>query len=318
MEKRRLVIYVALAYGLAWAFWLVVVYPLYGSGGDLTAPVQLAVAAGMFAPALAVLLTRVITHEGFKDAWVAPLHFRSAWRLYVLAWFGPLALTLAGAALYYLLNPADFDPSMSYLIATQRAMAEAMGTEMALDDAQLRTALVKSLALVVLAPAMNAITCFGEEWGWRGYLLPKLLTCYSLPMTLLASGAIWGLWHAPLTILGHNYGLGYAGYPVTGIAAMCVFCTVLGIFMAYVTVRSGSCLPAVFAHGMVNGCAQIGVMFSATGGNPFVGPMPTGIVGGAFFIVAAMFMVRDLMCNGWGVPKDGNTGQVMDTGEVRA
>lgn len=303
MEKKRIVIYVALAYGLAWALWFAVVYPMV-NGGGLGTSVQFAIAAGMFAPAIAAALTRLITKEGFKDAWIKPRAFKKTWRYYVLAWFGPLVLVLAGAVLYFLINPADFDPSMGYVIQTTHEQAEAMGVELAIDDETIRLTQIASLATLVIAPAINAVTCFGEEWGWRGYLLPHLLERFSIIPTLLISGIIWGLWHAPITLIGHNYGLGYAGYPFTGIAAMCLFCIVVGVFMSYVTLRTGSCLPAVFAHGMVNGSAAMGLIFSATGGNPFVGPAPTGIVGGAFFIVAAVFMVRDLMRRGWKLPKE--------------
>ena len=320
MEKKRIVIYVALAYGLAWALWFAVVYPMV-NGGGLGTSMQLAIAAGMFAPAIAAALTRLITKEGFKDAWIKPRAFKKTWRYYVLAWFGPLVLVLAGAALYFLINPADFDPSMSYVIQAMREQAEAMGVEMNIDDEAIRLTQIASLATLVIAPAINAVTCFGEEWGWRGYLLPHLLERFSLPVTLLVSGIIWGIWHAPITVLGHNYGLGYAGYPFTGIAAMCLFCIVLGVFMSYITLRTGSCLPAVFAHGMVNGSAAAGIIFSATGGNPFVGPAPTGILGGAFFIVAAIFMAVDLARNGWELPVAGKTAtseKPLDPREVQA
>ncbi|MDO5107027.1 MAG: type II CAAX endopeptidase family protein [Coriobacteriaceae bacterium] len=304
MEKKRIIIYVALAYGLAWALWFAVVYPMVNAGGGLGTSVQFAIAAGMFAPAIAAALTRLITKEGFKDAWIKPRAFKKTWRYYVLAWFGPLVLVIAGAVLYFLINPADFDPSMSYVIQATHEQAEAMGVELAIDDETIRLSQYASLATLVIAPAINAVTCFGEEWGWRGYLLPHLLERFSIIPTLLISGIIWGLWHAPITLIGHNYGLGYAGYPFTGIAAMCLFCIEICVFMSYVTLRTGSCLPAVFAHGMVNGSAAMGLIFSATGGNPFVGPTPTGIVGGAFFIVAAIFMVRDLMRRGWKLPKE--------------
>ena len=36
------------------------------------------------------------------------------------------------------------------------------------------------------------------------------------------------------------------------------------------------------------------LLFSVTGGNPFVGPLPVGVVGGSAFIVVAAFMLRDL------------------------
>ena len=150
---------------------------------------------------------------------------------------------------------------------------------------------VQLLQGLVMAPILNCITCFGEEWGWRGYLLPKLSKKLPLIPTLLVSGLIWGLWHALLTIVGHNYGIGYPGFPFAGIGMMCLFCTVLGILLSYVTLKSGSCIPAIIGHGAVNGIAAIGIYFTPTGGDPFVGPAPTGIIGILPFLATAITLV---------------------------
>ena len=98
---------------------------------------------------------------------------------------------------------------------------------------------------------------------------------------------IWGLWHAPIIVLGHNYGTGYPGWPWGGIAAMCVFCVAMGIVLTWLTEKTGSCIPAAVAHGAFNGTAAIGMLVSADGGNPFIGPAPMGIVGGAPILLAA-------------------------------
>lgn len=68
---------------------------------------------------------------------------------------------------------------------------------------------------------------------------------------------------------------------------MCVFCTVIGTLLSYITLKTKSCLPAVIAHGSLNGLASIGIFFAVYGGNPFIGPAPTGIIGGIAFIIAA-------------------------------
>lgn len=154
--------------------------------------------------------------------------------------------------------------------------------------------LIQIVQAVFLAPVLNFVTCFGEEWGWRGYLLPKVSNQLSTVPTLLVTGIIWGLWHAPLTAIGHNYGTGYAGFPFTGIGMMCLFCIVLGVLMSYVTLKTKSCIPAILAHGAVNGICAIGIYFTADGGNPFIGPAPTGIIGMIPFIIAAIFMVIHL------------------------
>jgi membrane protease YdiL (CAAX protease family) len=149
-----------------------------------------------------------------------------------------------------------------------------------------------AIAGFFLPPVLNLLTCFGEEWGWRGYLLPGLKELLGLKPAILISGVIWGLWHLPLTVMGHNYGLGYRGYPVSGILAMCCFCTVIGILFSYLFIRTGSILPSVFAHGALNGFASLGIYFTRDGGNPFIGPSVTGILSGMPFIICACIALK--------------------------
>ena len=61
--------------------------------------------------------------------------------------------------------------------------------------------------------------------------------------------------------------------------------------MAYVTLKTKSCIPAILAHGAINGIAAIGIYFTSTGGDPFIGPAPTGIIGMIPFIIATIPMV---------------------------
>ncbi len=58
---------------------------------------------------------------------------------------------------------------------------------------------------------------------------------FKIVPVLLINGVIWGVWHMPLIIMVHNYGVGYKGYPIVAILAMCVFWTVIGIIVSYVT-----------------------------------------------------------------------------------
>ena len=107
-----------------------------------------------------------------------------------------------------------------------------------------------------------------------------------------------------------------------GIAAMCLFCVVVGIFLTYVTVRTGSCLAAAIGHGAINGFVSAALLFSVTGGNPFVGPLPVGVVGGSAFIVVAAFMLRDLhrreKAGTLDMPKGGLPDEVTKTDLARA
>ena len=288
-DLKRILIYIVITFALTWAYCLLIVYPIANGealSGVPAAATQLVVAAAMFFPAIGVLLTRLITKEGLKAAWLKP-NLRKNLKYYLLAWFGPGILTFAGMGIYFLLFPDQLDLSFGYFTATLEAAGAPMET---LPMSVGMLMLVQALQAFFLAPIMNFVTCFGEEWGWRGYLLPKMKNLLPTVPMLLLTGTIWGLWHAPLTIIGHNYGLGYWGFPFTGIAMMCVFCIVLGVFLSYVTLKTKSCIPAVLGHGAVNGIAAIGIYFTKDGGNPFVGPAPTGIIGLIPFLMVAVIM----------------------------
>lgn len=287
---KRILIYLGITFGLTWGYCFLVLYPIINKESLSGVPsmlAQLMTAVCMFFPAIGVLLTRLITKEGFQNAWLRP-NLRKNLKVYLLAWFGPGLLTFAGIGLYFLLFPDSFDPSFGYL----RQTLEAAGTSVDTLPIPLELLMVvQCVQGLIMAPALNFITCFGEEWGWRGYLLPKMRKQLPTLPTLLITGVIWGLWHAPLTAIGHNYGAGYPGFPFTGIAMMCLLCIVWGIFMAYVTLKTKSCIPAILAHGAINGIAAIGIYFTATGGDPFIGPAPTGIIGMIPFIIATIPMM---------------------------
>lgn len=284
LTKKRIAIFLLVTFALSWTYEFGVVYP--ANSGDMSglplASVQLLVGAVMLVPAIGVAITRAMTKEGFKGtSCIAPVDFRRTWKYWAMGCFGPFLLIIAGAAFYYLVVPGSFDPEMGY--------AKSMIPQLeGIDPVAQGIPLV--IVVAIAAPLANLITCFGEEWGWRGYLLPKLLEEHRVIPSLLASGIIWGLWHAPLTVLGHNYGLGYPGYPATGIVAMCCFCVVVGVFLSYVTLRSGSCIPAALAHGSLNGTVSMSYIFASGASSPFVGPAPMGIVGGMGFIVAAAIL----------------------------
>ena len=297
MEKKqnltRALIYVGVTFLLTYGYCFGILRSVINGeslSGVPSLKAQLMTAAVMFFPAIGVLLTRLITKEGFAGSWLK-LHLQGNLKYYLLAWFGPGVLTILGSALYFIIFPDQFDLSCGYM----QAVLEASGAST--EDIPLPLGLlmlVQGLQGLFLAPIMNFVTCFGEEWGWRGYLLPKLSKHLSTVPLLLISGIIWGLWHAPLTAMGHNYGIGYPGFPYAGIAMMCLFCITVGIFLSYVTLKTKSCIPAILGHGAINGFAAMGIYFTPNGGNPFIGPAPTGIVGMIPMIIVAIIITIQL------------------------
>ena len=199
----------------------------------------------------------------------------------------PAVLTLAGCLLYYLIFSGDYSPEMEYI----RATYEKQGMPGITPEVMRLQAISQGIASIFIGPVVNCVTCFGEEWGWRGYLLPKLREKLGTIPLMAVMGVIWGLWHAPLIVAGHNYGYDYFLYPFTGIAAMVVFCFSFGTILSYVTLKTGSCIPAVIGHGALNSFSAIGIYFSKTGGHLLFGPVPAGLIAGLPCLVTAVILI---------------------------
>lgn len=293
LNLRQIVIYLALTFLLTYSTEIFGIIPMVGSADPEQAlAAQQMISSVMFIPAIGALLTRLLTKERLTaKSLMLTVELKKDLKYYGIAWFGFVLLTLFGAALYFLIFPGQFDPELGYM----KAISQAQGLET--TKTQLQQAVVMQLVMgVILAPFVNLINCFGEEWGWRGFLLPRMLKQFKVVPALLLSGLIWGLWHAPLTVMGHNYGVGYPGYPFMGIFAMCLFCIAMGIILSYVTIKTKSCIPAIMGHGTLNGFASVGLMFTSLDHpyNVFLGPAPTGLIGGAGFIIVAGFLLYRL------------------------
>ena len=294
LARYRALTFCIITFAITWIYEFAVVYPLVGSANVLTgmpAVATFAIGGAMFFPAIGMVLTRLITGEGFKNLHIKPLPFGRSFKWFVFAWFVPAVLIAVGAALYFMLFPGDFDPTCSGVQRMIDTTAALSGASPEIPVTATQLVWIQIAVGVFLGPLLNIVTTFGEEWGWRGYLVPELAKRMGIVPNMLVSGAIWGLWHAPITALGHNYGLGYAGYPWTGILAMMALCVCFGILLTFVTVKTGSCLAAAVSHGAINSLAAAPAMFSLAGGNPFIGPAPTGIIGGCGFIVAAVILL---------------------------
>jgi len=285
LDTRRIILFVVFAFGIAWTTGLII----YLNGG-LTNSLQIAPGISlalvlmatvyMWAPALGNILTRLITREGWKDMGLHP-NFKKSWRFWLAGWFLPVAMTLPGAALFFALFPQYFDASLLYvrhLMATSPTAASMTPwTLMIIQIAQ----------AVLIAPILNSIATFGEEFGWRAYLLPKLMPLGGRKAMLLI-GLIWGIWHWPVIFMGYEYGFNYPGYPWAGPLLFIWITFGLGIFLGWLTLRSKSIWPAVIGHGAINGIAGVAVFATIGEPNTLLGPLPVGIVGSLGFALVAI------------------------------
>ncbi len=240
-------------------------------------------------PVIATILTRVITQD--KSPWYLKPNFRKSWKTYLLAAFLPGVAIFLGGLLYFLLFPQDLDLSARNLVAQY-------GQYGAPDSLLLtpQTVFWIGLAFIFLSPLVLPVHLFalGEEIGWRGYLLPILLKLTSPRKAVLLHGVLWGLAHAPLIYFGFNYGSSYWGAPWSGMLMMTLVCVVLGTWLAYVTIKSESILPAAILHGAGNVIGELPVLVSFLSVSPLLGPNPTGLIGMGGLIIGAIFLIAKL------------------------
>ena len=144
------------------------------------------------------------------------------------------------------------------------------------------------LAALISACTINLPMMLGEELGWRGYLFKSMQQGSSIRRVLF-TGVVWGLWHAPLIAMGHNY----PEYPILGIPLMMLFCVLLAVPFDHARWRSGSIWAPCILHGIINGSAG-GFGLFAWGGHPLVGS-PVGLAG---FITLALLTIGILVFDG--------------------
>ncbi len=285
IDRKRVFIFVAIAYGLAIAPYVVVFaggerFSSYRNVASAQAGILRVVL--MFAPTIAHIATRLLTGEGWSKTFLRPNFYQGRWRYYLAAWLLPPAATIAGGAIYYLLFPGQFDPSMT---AYRQLGMSAIGSALkpwAFFIIQVGIALVRPFTEALLLS-------FGEEFGWRAYLLPKLMPLGPRKAVVLA-GAIWAVWHWPSIMTGFNYGLSYCGAPVAGPLLFVLVMIFPSALYAWVTLRSGSVWPAAIAHGAGNASNKLMWFFLSRAANPLIGPGVQGIIGSLGYAALAVLI----------------------------
>jgi membrane protease YdiL (CAAX protease family) len=107
--------------------------------------------------------------------------------------------------------------------------------------------LLQIVSALLLTPLANLLAFFGEEYGWRGYL-QRALTRMGRASGVLLVGVIWGVWHAPLILMGSNY----PDQPVLGVFLMILFCIFIGYVLSYSVYKSKGVWAAAYLHGVSN------------------------------------------------------------------
>ncbi len=278
-------LYLLLTFAISWAIFIGL--------RALSVPFTIRAAAGMFGPALSALLVRLIRHEGFGDAGLRLVARgnRRGWWMYLAAYVVPPLVLFAGILVALLSGYQHwaFSTNLQVLAQVTVKALQAQGQKLPAGMTPVRLATISIISQTVLAFTIaipvNMIATFGEEFGWRGYLLPKLAPLGGVWAALIV-GVIWGLWHAPLIVLdSYNY----PGHPWLGILMMIVFTTALSCIFAWLRFRSGSVWPSTLAHAALNAQAGFALVFLSRG-DSLIGA-PLGILGLLPMILFALWLI---------------------------
>ena len=230
----------------------------------------------MFMPLLTALILQAFAKEKFNHTGL--VSFKLSWS-WLVAWLLPVFMVAAcifvnglmpGVTLQYnaeqLINQMNVPEEQQELVRDQIGkMPAAMMIVMVLFSG------------LIAGVTINAVAAFGEEYGWRNYLVGALRDV-KFPKAALFIGVVWGVWHFPLILMGHNY----PDNPHWGVLMMVAMCILLGVIELYFVLKAKSMIVAAIMHGTFNAVAGAYIYFTY-GGNSLL----NGMFGLSGFIVMA-------------------------------
>ena len=263
VQWRSVAAFSALAYALSWGWWAPMVWP-HLSGITLAGPLpnlveggSVRVPLGMFGPLIAAMIMRLfVTRDGLKGT----LGTVRPWRYYVVGIAAPAFFVASIICVDHVTGLGHFAPS--------RPLGLAIPT------------------VVIVGGALSLPLTIGEEYGWRGYLLPRLLPLGEVRATLIVA-VIWALWHVPILLIGLNYPNQslMTVLPVFGVA---VILTAFPFTWLYVQSRSSVMVVAVM-HGVLNATGDTFTSSKYLQGNPLVVSAGGLVAGGILLTVIVAY-----------------------------
>ncbi len=282
-KYRFALLFIALTFLVNWLMFGL--FLTWGEGWN-SAATPVVLVAYMFVPMLiAILVQKLVKHEEV----IKPLQVSFKLnRWFLVAWLLPPLLALGAMGVSLLFPGVQYSPDMAGVFdifgqnlspeqaAQMRAQLEA------LPISYFWIALIQGL---IAGISVNAVAAFGEELGWRGFLLREFRDLGFWKASLLI-GLIWGIWHAPVILQGHNY----PQHPLAGVGMMVIWCMLLTPIIAYVRVKARSVIAAAIMHGTLNGTAGLAILMIRGGNDLTVGL--TGVAGFVVLLLVNILIAR--------------------------
>lgn len=276
---RRAALFVGLTYFLSYSL-----ANLYlALGGKWVQPGSTIIAlAYMFIPMIvAIAVQKFIYNEPLRGPLGISFRFN---RWFLVAWLLPPLIAFASLGVSLLFPGVEYTPGLEGMYErfqstlTREQMEEMRSQASSLPVHPVWIGLVQGL---VAGITVNAVAGFGEELGWRG-LLHKELSYLGFWKSSAVIGLIWGLWHAPIVLQGHNY----PQHPVAGVGMMTVFTLLLAPLFTYIRLKARSVIATAILHGTLNGTSGLALLVIRGGDD-----LTVGVTGLAGFIALALAVI---------------------------
>jgi membrane protease YdiL (CAAX protease family) len=240
----------------------------------------------MWTPAAASVIARLVLREGFAD-----VSFRigghRGWKAIGAALIFPIILGSLAYGVAWTTGLVQFNPKLIQLAAAY----------VGATSSPIMTFLINLAVASTIITIYSVRTAAGEEIGWRGYMLTRLIDA-GVPKPILTSGLIWGLWHVPL-ILGGVYLVGPP--PIVAALLWMVTATAFSFVFARLRLETGSVWPAITLHSAWNAIIQSAFDPASKGAGVELWIGESGILVALTMIVAAVVF----SCGRWTIRRTG-------------
>ena len=255
----------------------------FGMGADTPVGLMVFSAVYMFFPMITALVLQAIDKEKFNHTGLVNFKIRGPW---LVAWLLPVAMVFLCILVNGLMPGVELTYNAEQLINQYHVpedQQELVREQMGQFPAWLMV-VTTVLSGLFAGITINALAAFGEEYGWRNYLVGALRGVKFWKAALFI-GIVWGIWHFPLILMGHNY----PNEPQWGVLMMVGMCILLGIIELYFVLKTKSMIVAAVFHGTINALTGVVVYFTL-GGNDFLNGMPglSGFIAMTLTIVCLM------------------------------
>lgn len=272
-------VFLALAFGVSWTiaaagWWF---GPLQSLTTGVTDPIAGLVLTGvlvayMAGPGVAAFICAIVFDRGRRRHALGFTRPSLVWILMALVL--PCAFLAASVGFTVALTEREAR-SLAIIGTLQRAAVEEAGGTLDMSDTQL--ALVQLAVAVPIGIALNTLVMvLTEEVGWRGWLWDRWARLGFWRNAGL-TGLVWGVWHAPIIAMGHNYPQYGAGPQWwIGVIWMIGFILALSPMIHLVRERGGSMLTAAVFHAALNGLAALSIVTLSDASMPWRGALGVG------------------------------------------